>query len=175
MFHSNSFSGSVPTQVGRLDKLDNTLKLESNLLSGAIPTQLGGLGSMTRNLRLFANQLCDDVPSEVAAISGQMINTFMITTGNSIGSVCGWIDDERFPSVGETGVTDIEFTDLDLTVRRFKRSSADDARAHHTQISLDSSARRTKLLRLRLRLPSPPPHKPSSLATRARSQRSSAY
>lgn len=60
----NRLTGSVPTQLGHLKKL-NVLALQYNQLAGAIPASLGELGSLTR-LDLSYNSLFSSIPAKLA-------------------------------------------------------------------------------------------------------------
>ena len=97
----NSLSSSVPTQLGQLQET-SFISLASNELSAAIPTELGMLerfawevvGEGQSDLSLWSNKLCGALPTEVQALSARLEH-FAVTTGNSIGTVCGWIEDDR--------------------------------------------------------------------------------
>lgn len=60
----NQLTGSIPTQLGSLKKL-NVIALQSNLLSGAIPASLGNLGVLMR-LDLSFNRLFGSIPTKLA-------------------------------------------------------------------------------------------------------------
>uniref|UniRef100_A0A1S4DE10 Protein NSP-INTERACTING KINASE 3-like n=2 Tax=Nicotiana TaxID=4085 RepID=A0A1S4DE10_TOBAC len=60
----NQFSGSIPTQLGTLKKL-NVLALQSNQLTGAIPASLGELGVLMR-VDLSSNHLFGSIPTKLA-------------------------------------------------------------------------------------------------------------
>ena len=60
----NQFTGSIPTEMGSLEKL-SVLTLQSNHLTGAIPASLGGLGMLMR-LDLSYNHLFGSIPTKVA-------------------------------------------------------------------------------------------------------------
>jgi len=60
----NHFTGSIPTQLGTLTKL-NVLALQSNQLTGAIPASLGDLGVLMR-VDLSYNSLFGSIPSKLA-------------------------------------------------------------------------------------------------------------
>lgn len=60
----NHFTGSIPTQLGTLKKL-NVLALQSNQLTGAIPASLGDLGVLMR-VDLSSNHLFGSIPSKLA-------------------------------------------------------------------------------------------------------------
>jgi Leucine-rich repeat (LRR) protein len=62
----NQLSGSIPPQLGNLNKLA-VLALQSNQLTGAIPATLGSLTQLTR-LDLSFNSLFGSIPSKVADI-----------------------------------------------------------------------------------------------------------
>ena len=69
---------------------------------------------MTKYYRLDGNKLCSDVPTEVQALSSNLSN-WGITTGNSFGTVCGWIEDARFPGAGNTHTTRIDYQQMGYT------------------------------------------------------------
>lgn len=60
----NQFTGSIPTQLGSLQKL-SVLALQYNQLSGAIPASLGGLRTLAR-LDLSSNRLFGSIPAKIA-------------------------------------------------------------------------------------------------------------
>lgn len=60
----NQLTGSIPTQVGSLKKL-NVLALQSNQLTGAIPASLGDLGTLIR-LDLSFNSFFGSIPLKLA-------------------------------------------------------------------------------------------------------------
>ena len=63
-FCYNQLTGSIPTQLGSLKKL-NVLALQSNQLTGAIPASLGDLGTLIR-LDLSFNRLFGSIPTKLA-------------------------------------------------------------------------------------------------------------
>ena len=81
----------------------------------AHPCQLGQHTEMKTGLKLHSNQLCSDVPTEVQALSSGLDTNYKVTTGNSIGTVCGWIEDSRFPGAGDTSITGIDYSGQGLT------------------------------------------------------------
>ncbi|XVF50680.1 hypothetical protein PTKIN_Ptkin04bG0121500 [Pterospermum kingtungense] len=60
----NQLTGSIPSQLGSLKKL-NVLALQSNQLTGAIPASLGDLGTLMR-LDLSFNRLFGSIPTKLA-------------------------------------------------------------------------------------------------------------
>jgi hypothetical protein len=62
----NKLTGSIPPQLGNLNKLA-VLALQSNQLTGAIPATLGSLSQLTR-LDLSFNSLFGSIPSKIADI-----------------------------------------------------------------------------------------------------------
>ena len=70
---------------------------------------------MQSNLFLSTNKLCNDVPSQVQALSSNSFTNYEVTDGNSIGTVCGWIEDSRFPTAGRTSTTNISYIQQGLT------------------------------------------------------------
>ena len=92
------------------------LEISKNSLTGQVPTELGRLTKMTNHYYIQSNKLCDDVPTEVEALTAAgTITYYAISTANSIGTTCGWVDDSRFPELGSTGTTSIDYADQQLT------------------------------------------------------------
>ena len=51
---------------------------------------------MSSNFYLVRNKFCDDIPNEVLALNNSDFKIgFEITSGNSIGTVCGWVDNSQ--------------------------------------------------------------------------------
>ncbi|KAF8041612.1 hypothetical protein BT93_A0266 [Corymbia citriodora subsp. variegata] len=63
----NFISGQIPTEIGRLTKL-NYLSMYNNSLSGTIPPEVGNLTSMT-HLDLSKNQLYGEVPETISRLA----------------------------------------------------------------------------------------------------------
>ena len=61
---TNSFNGTIPSELGRLTKLTRT-SLHINSLSGSIPTELGNLQRMSSYFRLYSNQLSSTLPTQL--------------------------------------------------------------------------------------------------------------
>ena len=113
---NNPLSSSLPTQLGRLEKLVASFKVSQTDVTGSVPKQLGQLTAITYDFDLSSNHLCSDVPDEVQALSSGVESWYM-TTGNSIGTLCGWnasMSDERFPVMGTTTVK-IDYNGQGLT------------------------------------------------------------
>ena len=83
------------------------------------PQELGALVEITSSFQLFSNKLCSDVPTQVQALSSGVTSGWKVTTGNSIGTVCGWqsyMADSRFPTMdGSTSTTSIDYNQQGLT------------------------------------------------------------
>ena len=80
---------------------------------------------MKTGFELNSNKFCGDVPTEVQALSSGVTSGWKITTSNSIGTVCGWIYDERFvanTTLGRTGTTSIDLSDQVQLVSRLRVS-----------------------------------------------------
>ena len=73
---SCAFSGTLPTQIGRLTEL-RTLRIDDNQLSGSLPTELGQLTKL-ETLDVYDNQWEGDMPSELA----QLINLRLLYLPN---------------------------------------------------------------------------------------------
>ena len=90
-----------------------------NSFTGPLPTELGRLNQLAGSFRFKSNKLCDDVPTEVQALSSGVTSDWQVTTGNSFGTLCGWqsyMSDARFPTMdGSTGVTSIDYNQQGLT------------------------------------------------------------
>ena len=91
----------------------------SNSFTGSMPTECGRLNQMTAGFHFYSNQLCDDVPTQVQALSSGVTTGWQVTTGNSFGTICGWqsyMSDSRFPTIdGTTGTTSIDYNQQGLT------------------------------------------------------------
>ena len=60
----------------------------------------------------FNPQLCSDVPTQVQALSSG-VSSWQVTTGNSIGTMCEFVDDARFNF--PTSMTTIDYSNQQLT------------------------------------------------------------
>ena len=74
---------------------------------------------MTATFTTHSNKFCSDVPTQVQALSSS-ITGYQVTTGNSIGTVCGWdgsyMTDSRFPTLdGATSTKSFSYNAADLT------------------------------------------------------------
>ena len=90
--------------------------MSQNSLTGEAPTELGRLTKMTNHYYIHSNKLCDDMPTEIEALTSGLAY-FAITTANSIGTTCGWVEDAggRFPELGSTSTTSIDYAAQGLT------------------------------------------------------------
>ena len=70
---------------------------------------------MTSIFYLDSNNLCDEVPTQVQALSSSVTTGWQVTTGNSFGTMCGWIEDSRFPGAGNTSNTKIDYNNQGIT------------------------------------------------------------
>ena len=66
-FNFNELSGSIPAQIGQLRKLTH-LDLSRNRLVGSIPAQIGNLQNLT-HLDLSENLLSGEIPSQIGSLS----------------------------------------------------------------------------------------------------------
>jgi hypothetical protein len=60
-----SYSGTIPTEIGLMTNLEYGLYLNKNSLVGTLPTQIGLLSDMLSDLVLSDNSLTGEIPSEV--------------------------------------------------------------------------------------------------------------
>ena len=65
----NSFSYTMPTQLGRLDKLEIGFDFYKNSLAGSVPTELGTLAKLSEHMYLSSNKLSSVLPTQVRATS----------------------------------------------------------------------------------------------------------
>ena len=123
------------TEFGRMVKMRSGFELFKNSLSSTIPWQLGfTLDQMTRSFLLYSNKLCDDVPDAVSSYSNSFYSGWQVVTGNSIGTICGWesyMDDYRFPTMGSTSTTSIDYSHQNLTGTIPTQASRFSAHCHH--------------------------------------------
>ena len=76
--------------------------------------ELGQLTGVTSNrFDLSDNELCADVPTEVQALSSSITSNWEVTTSNSIGTMCEFVDDARFDI--PTTETRLSYSGDDLT------------------------------------------------------------
>ena len=98
----NSFSSTIPTQLGRLTKMFAKFVLSSNMFTGDVPTEVGRLRRCLPSL-LSSNMFSGDIPirrtppsfrapltprspSQVQALSSGVTDSWQVKTGNSIGT-----------------------------------------------------------------------------------------
>jgi hypothetical protein len=93
----NAISGSLPSQLGRLTRLQ-TLSLESLRLSGTVPSQLGQLTAL-QFLALHGNALAGSMPSQLGMINPPF---------------CYWANAQRDPSAPRDGDSDDNHFDCPL-------------------------------------------------------------
>lgn len=79
----NQLTGSIPPQLGKLNKLA-VLALQSNQLTGAIPATLGDLTQLAR-LDLSFNSLFGSIPSKIAEVP--LLEVFDVRNNSLSGSV----------------------------------------------------------------------------------------
>lgn len=100
----NRFSGSIPRQLGSLQKL-SVLALQYNLLTGAIPASLGDLASLKR-LDLSYNSFFGSIPARLANAS----NLEVLDVRNN--TLSGFVPTGKF----------LACSDFDVAVSSFSRS-----------------------------------------------------
>ena len=66
---NNSLKGPVPSQLGKLTAMQETVGLESNSLTGQLPSELGQLTRLLTELDLYHNQLRSTIPSELGRLA----------------------------------------------------------------------------------------------------------
>ena len=66
--HQNCFSGTLPSELGRLSLLQ-IVSLHSNKLSGTLPTQFGGLSEVSGGVVLSDNDISGTIPSQIGQLS----------------------------------------------------------------------------------------------------------
>ena len=64
----NALPCPIPTELGRLRKIDSRLRLPYGVFSSTIPTELGNLEQMTYDLDLDSNDLRGTLPSELGKL-----------------------------------------------------------------------------------------------------------
>mmetsp|Transcript_61723 Transcript_61723/g.169811 ORF Transcript_61723/g.169811 Transcript_61723/m.169811 type:complete len:242 (+) Transcript_61723:360-1085(+) len=62
--------------------------LWGNSFTSSIPTQLGRLNQMTSAFALYSNKFCSDVPTQVQALSSSVTSDWLVTTETEIGTAC---------------------------------------------------------------------------------------
>ena len=85
--YQNSLSSRLPTQLGQLTDLSKYLSCYSNELSSSLPSELGQLQALDSGFSFTYNSFCGDVPTQVRALSSG-VSAWVVTTGNSIGTWC---------------------------------------------------------------------------------------
>ena len=109
----NSFSGTIPSELGNL-QLVAYLRLAINSLSGTIPTQMGRLTSLTE-LYLQANSLSGSLPTELSLLTSLTnfqvnLNAGLCGPQISVGTTVGYWHGGQ--ATGTTGVRTFEFVFL---------------------------------------------------------------
>ena len=55
-------------------------------------------------------------PAELQALSNSVTSYWKVTTGNAnLGTVCGWVEDARFPGLGSMTTTSVDYNQQDIT------------------------------------------------------------
>jgi hypothetical protein len=66
----NQFSGSLPTQLGRLTSMTSTVELDNiDLNSTSLPTEIFNMVLLTSNFELSNNNISGTLPSEVGRLT----------------------------------------------------------------------------------------------------------
>ena len=66
---ATSLTGTIPTELGDLVGLTDSLSLSSGSLTGSIPTEFGELTQLAKQLDMTANSLSSSIPTQVRARS----------------------------------------------------------------------------------------------------------
>lgn len=108
----NQLTGSIPPQLGNLNKLA-VLALQSNQLTGAIPATLGDLTRLTR-LDLSFNRLFGSIPSKIA--EAPLLEVFDVRNNTLSGSVPAGLKrlNGGFQYVNNRELCGVDFSLLDL-------------------------------------------------------------
>lgn len=85
---TNMFTGTLPTELGRMTKLANRLYLSSNSIGSAVPTEFGKMTGLVELLNFDGNEFCADVPSEIAALDARFV-TYVSTSVGTPCDACG--------------------------------------------------------------------------------------
>ena len=81
----NSFSGTIPTQLGLLTDLNARFRLDNNRLSGWVPSQLGRISKLNNHFDVSHNSLLGSLPTELLLLksSGTCRLTYNRDASNS--------------------------------------------------------------------------------------------
>jgi hypothetical protein len=82
----NNLVGTLPSQLGLLSHLTNSLYLYTNSLSGMLPSQLGQLTGLTTGLRVYSTQLTGRIPSQLGLLT-LMKSFFQLYSSSLSGSI----------------------------------------------------------------------------------------
>ena len=82
---ANELTSSVPTQLGRLSSISYMFNLDNAFSRrSSIPTELGKLSNMQGYMMLASNKLCGDIPTQFQALSSQVSIGWQVSTGSLI-------------------------------------------------------------------------------------------
>ena len=127
----NEFS-ALPSELGRLTGITYGMQLYSNDVCGDVPTG-ASRQRLARGVLLPlrfvaagphvashsaspAHPITVPPPAELQALSSSVTSYWKVTTGNAnLGTVCGWVEDARFPGLGSTTTTSVDYNQQGLT------------------------------------------------------------
>lgn len=84
ILRSNALTSSIPSEIGLMEKLHNTLDFSFNKVTGPIPSEVGQL-TLLRSLYLQSNNLSGAIPNEVAQL--RFLNALRIESNDIVGVV----------------------------------------------------------------------------------------
>ena len=82
---SNDVTGTIPTQVGQMSKMNTGFQLDTNKLSSSIPSELGRVTGL-REVWLQVNSFTGSLPTEVGKLL-ELTSRFNLHTNEVSGSI----------------------------------------------------------------------------------------